>query len=364
MALCYAQTMPGVEKIAWLEIRDRLPQAQFTDYLFAKEQNGIVRFTYDGPVHDLLALRAAEDVFIQALYMPKLARGRIDLRVLAEEVAKGEALGRGVNELMRFLKLSKPPTYRVIGRLYGKHPYRRDELVSTVAAALQKRYPRWTPVADGGEVEVWANVLGAQLLVGLRVSDRNMRHRYKKQVELPAALRPSVAAALVYLTQPTADDVFLDPMAGSGTILLERRAFGPARLLLAGDVDAKRAAAAYANLQGRSRKPRHGQALAFPAVAQWDATRLPLGSGTVDKLVTNLPFGHQLGSPAELQRLYPPFFAEVARVLAANGRAVVLSSEFDLVKESVRQQPTLHIVTGYSMAILGKWGRIYIIEQQ
>ncbi len=364
MTLCYAQTMPGVEKIAWLEIRDRLPRAQFVDYLFAKEQNGIVRFEYDGPLADLLALRTVEDVFVQALHVPKLARGRRVLQDLADDVAKGEALGRGVNELMRFLKLSKPPTYRVIARLYGKHPYRRDELANTVAGGLLKRYPRWTPVPDGGQVEVWGNVLGSQLLVGLRLSDRSMRHRYKKRVELPASLRPSVAAAMVYLTQPEADDLFVDPMAGSGTILLERRAFGPVKQLLGGDVDAGRAEAAYLNLLGRSRKPRRGQQPTLPALAQWDAAQMPLGSGTVDKLVTNLPFGRQLGSAAMLRRLYPRFFAELARVLAENGRAVVLSSEFDLIKESVRQQPTLHIVTGYSIAILGKWGRIYIIAKQ
>ncbi len=367
MTLCYAQTMPGVEKIAWLEIRERLSQAQFVDYLFAKEQNGIVRFNYDGPLEDLLTLRTVEDVFVQALNLPKLTRGRRDLRVLGEEVAKGEALGRAVNGLMRFLKLSKPPTYRVIGRLYGKHPFRREELAETVAEGLRKRYPRWLPVPDAGQVEVWVNVLGSQLLLGLRLSDRTMRHRYQKRVELPVSLRPSVAAAMVYLAQPTPEELFIDPMCGSGTILLERRAFGPVRLLLGGDVAPDRAQAARLNLMGQKRKPRSRQEEMpppLPAIAQWDATRLPLADGTAHKLVTNLPFGHQLGTPEKLPGLYASFFAEVARVLHQNGRAVVLSSEFELVKESVRQQPSLHIVTGYSIAILGKWGRIYIIQRQ
>ncbi|MCZ7667870.1 MAG: hypothetical protein M5U34_12025 [Chloroflexi bacterium] len=44
----YVQTMPGLEEIAWLEIRDMLPGAKFGEYLFAKEQNGIVTFSYAG----------------------------------------------------------------------------------------------------------------------------------------------------------------------------------------------------------------------------------------------------------------------------------------------------------------------------
>jgi hypothetical protein len=44
----YAQTMPGIEEIAWLEIRDRLGKLKFAEYLFAPEQNGIVAFDYGG----------------------------------------------------------------------------------------------------------------------------------------------------------------------------------------------------------------------------------------------------------------------------------------------------------------------------
>ena len=50
------------------------------------------------------------------------------------------------------------------------------------------------------------------------------------------------------------------------------------------------------------------------------------------------------------------------RVVRPGGRIVLLSSEFDLVKETVRQRPRLRITTGYSVAVLGTWGRIYIID--
>ncbi|MCA9971137.1 MAG: hypothetical protein KC425_13020, partial [Anaerolineales bacterium] len=120
-------------------------------------------------------------------------------------------------------------------------------------------------------------------------------------------------------------------------------------------LDAERAAAARLNVLGRRRR---GPA----TIMQWDATRLPLTAGAVDKLVCNLPFGQQI--KVDPARLYPALFAEMARVLAVNGRAVILSSEYDQVKESVRRQPTLHIQTGYSMAILGRWGRIYLIQKQ
>jgi len=357
----YAQTMPGVEEIAWLEIRDRLKNAHFQRYLFAKEQNGIVVFDYSGPAPDLLRLRTTEDVFSQIAFTDDLTRLRRDLRAIGELVEKSESVGRAVNDYLRIRRFSAPPTFRVISRQYGKFEYTRKELTATLWRALKARYPRWTPVADDAQVEFWANELGSQFLLGARLSDRTMRHRFERKVELPAALRPSVAAAMVLLTEPRPDDIFLDPMAGSGTILYERMQAGPYARLLGGDIDPERVDAARKNVRGSRRKPGAGDT-SQPDIRQWDARQLPLDTASVDKVATNLPFGKQLGRDAPPARLYPAVLAELERVVRPGGRIVLLSSEFDLIKETVRQHPRLSITTGYSVAVLGVWGRIYIVD--
>ena len=353
----YAQTMPGVEEIAWLEIRDKLPKVRFGEYLFAKDQNGIVVFHYDGDPKDVLQLRTTEDVFMQVLSVNKMARGRRDLIQVTEMVQQGEAFGQAMNDFLRFRKYSKPPTFRVISRKYGKHDYRRKDFERAVLQGLERRYPRWTPVADGGQVEVWANLLGSQLLIGARLTDRTMRHRFQKMVELPASLRPSVAAAMVHLSEPNKDDVFVDPMCGSGTILLERLAAGPYRRLYGGDIDPKRVEATKKNIFQKAW-------VKGALLRQWDATELPLNTYEVDKVVTNLPFGKQIGRGQNLRKLYEGFFAELTRVLKPNGRAILFTSEYDLLKETMRQQPKLEVVRGYSIAVLGQWGRIYIVDRK
>ena len=155
----YAQTMPGVEEIAWLEIRRRLKDAHFQRYLFAKEQNGIVVFDYPGASADLLRLRTTEDVFMQIAYHDDLTRLRRDLRGIHELIATSEGFGRAVNDYLRLRRFSAPPTYRVISRQYGKFEYSRKQLTETVWRSLKQRYPRWTPVADDAQIEVWANLL-------------------------------------------------------------------------------------------------------------------------------------------------------------------------------------------------------------
>jgi len=276
-------------------------------------------------------------------------------------VEKSESVGRAVNDYLRIRRFSAPPTFRVISRQYGKFEYTRKELTATLWRALKARYPRWTPVADDAQVEFWANELGSQFLLGARLSDRTMRHRFERKVELPAALRPSVAAAMVLLTEPRPDDVFLDPMAGSGTILYERMQAGPTARLLGGDIDPERVDAARKNVRGSRRKPGAGDT-SQPDIRQWDARQLPLDTASVDKVATNLPFGKQLGRDVPPARLYPAVLAELERVVRPGGRIVLLSSEFDLIKETVRQRPRLRITTGYSVAVLGTWGRIYIVD--
>ena len=356
----YAQTMPGVEEIAWLEIRDRLKDATFLRYLFAKEQNGIVVFDYPGPAADLLRLRTTEDVFMQIAYHDDLTRLKRDLRGIHDLIATSDSFGRAVNDYLRVRRFSAPPSYRVISRQYGKFEYSRKDLTATVWRSLKQRYPRWTPVADDSQVEFWANLLGSTFLLGARLSDRTMRHRFERKVELPAALRPSVAAAMVYLTHPQPGDVFLDPMAGSGTILYERMQAGRFARLLGGDIEPERVDAARKNVRGSRKKP--GPNDLQPDIRQWDARQLPLEDASVDKVATNLPFGKQLRGSQTPAKLYPPVLAELQRVVRPGGRIVLLTSEYDLIKEEIRKLPRLTITTGYSVAVLGVWGRIYIID--
>jgi 23S rRNA G2445 N2-methylase RlmL len=160
---------------------------------------------------------------------------------------------------------------------------------------------------------------------------------------------------MVWLTHPDPTDVFVDPMCGSGTILAERMLAAPYAEVRGGDLAAQSVKATLQNLN-TPHKPFHVQA--------WDARDLPLAAASVDKLAANLPFGKQIGSPAEIRRLYPAFFRELSRVLKPGGLATVLSSEYELIKTTLRREPQLEIQTGYSIATLGQWGRLYIIKKK
>lgn len=355
----YAQTVPGAEEIAWLEIRWRLPGVKFGEYLFAKEQNGIVTFEYQGDIADVQQLEAVEDVFLLALDAPKLSRGKRDLTQIRDMVTKAESFGRAGNQLMRFRQFSRPPSYRVVSRKFGRHEYPLKELQKAVLQGMQSRYPRWAPVADGAQVELGVDLLGSHLLCGFNITDKQARKtRILRQTD-GDAIRPSLAAALVLVTEPEPDDVFLDPLCGNGRLLFTRRLLGRYGRLLGADPSPDQLEIAAENLATR----RKGRLAENIDLQPWTDTGLSLADASVDKTAAVLPDSAQVGSEQEMKKLYTAVFQEIARVLKPDGRAAILSREYDQVKASLRERPMLEIQTGYSVKAGAQWGRIYIIKR-
>src|SRR5579859_2216270 len=75
--LFYAMTMPGLETLAFSEIRAQIPDAE--QVKFAR---GIVLFRTAASPLDLLDLRTIEDLFFALVHIKGLGHGRDALRVL------------------------------------------------------------------------------------------------------------------------------------------------------------------------------------------------------------------------------------------------------------------------------------------
>jgi tRNA G10 N-methylase Trm11 len=124
----------------------------------------------------------------------------------------------------------------------------------------------------------------------------------------------------------------LDPMCGAGTIAAETIELAKARRyqtveVLAGDIDKNAVFITKENLVG----------VGPAAVTRWDARELPLAPGSVDRIVTNPPFGEQLSSPAEIPPLYTDIAREYDRVLKPGGRAVFLVSDQDTLADAIKR---------------------------
>jgi tRNA (guanine6-N2)-methyltransferase len=348
-----ASVHPGLEEICGKEIEARLAGAQVID-----SQRGWVIFVYPGDAADTLPLRTTEDVFVLLFRTTTLPPERKRALALLTHVGRNSRYwDQAWSQVRQTRRPVKRVTFRVIAQMTGRHPFRRQEVRDAVLTGVQMRWPGWKPVADDAHLEVWSPVIDNWAAIALRLSDRKMRHRTYKEEHRPASLRPTLAAAMVALSRPRHDDRFCDPMCGTGTILAERALYGPSQRLLGGDIDPDALDAAGVNLAqvGETR----GQRI----LHLWDAGALPLRTASLDAVVTNLPFGKQIGSQPANVALYERFLQELARTLRPGGRAVLLTSEKELMHDLMRRHTHLHREREVLVGVLGQAARIYVLRK-
>jgi 23S rRNA G2445 N2-methylase RlmL len=318
--------IPGLESIASDEIQQDLGGE------VRKTGPGLVVFRVPAIDASVLHLRTVEDVFLLAWGTDQLTYRAEDL----ERIRRWTAREVDWDRLLRLHHAVRPkpkgkPTYRLVAQMTGTHGYRRIDARDALARGLDGKLPAsWRHAEENAAVEIWLTIQGATAYCGMRLSDRTMRHRTYKMEHIAASLRPTLAAALVRLADIKPNQVVLDPMCGAGTILAEVLDAARSRSLplqvWGGDLDAAALRAAGPNLR------RLGHAL----LTRWDAARLPLPDQSVDRLISNPPFGKQLGRPEDIGRLYQRMARAYDRVLRPFARAVLLVGDFGLLREAAQ----------------------------
>lgn len=222
----------------------------------------------------------------------------------------------------------------------GEHGFRvaeasvaiREELVVTIATATgwQHQPGNWALnlVSDD---DGWAAQIGP-----LHWSRRNGRLE-----RLPWSTPAALADVLVRMAKIRTGHRVLDPCCGSGTLLVAAGLAG-ASTLWGVDRDPEAVAVANRNL---------GTLRLAATITVGDAEELASMSfgGQFDRVIGNLPFGKQVGSHRDNERLYPALLAGIAEQLAPDGRAVLLTEDKRLFTDSVQRTRGLKIIkqTGF-----------------
>ena len=320
----YATVQPGLEPLAADEINRELGGQ------VKKVERGFVVFKLDAITPKLLQLRTTEDVFL-------LCWGSDGLSHRADDLAKFRKWTATKPDWPTLFKIhhalrpktSGKPTFHLVCQREGEHGFRRVDALDALADGLAGKIPHgWRPGDENAWLEIWLTIRGETAVCGLRLSDRTMRHRTYKDDHVLASLRPTVAGGMIRLAGIGPGMTVLDPMCGAGTILAEaievakRRGHGERVTVLGGDSDPNAMFVTGQNL--RTVGPAH--------LARWDARRLPLAAESVDRVVSNPPFGKQLESSDEIPPLYAACAREWDRVTRPAGRGVFIVMEQDALE--------------------------------
>jgi 23S rRNA G2445 N2-methylase RlmL len=352
----YLTVFNGLNEIARDELTHKFDDLRVETIHKGREHSLLVVRFPDDPV-ELQKVRIAEDIFY-LLDVITLDRSKDDLSRIKEKVLQSHYLERGlrVHRLFR-QKIRKGRTaFRVVAQATHKYGYRRVDAQKVVEKAIANRYnQKWKLVEDNPDIEFWLHLIGNKAILGIRLSTARMRQRAYKKVSLPGSLRPTIAFGMVWLSGIQPNDIFLDPMCGSGTILIERAESGAYKQLLGGDSNPQAIEATQVNI-GDKYKP--------ISVQLWDAAQLPLADMSVNKICCNLPFGKLIGTPTSIKKLYHSFLKEAERVLKPRGTMVLLSSQNTAVEQSLADTPLLTCVTMHrNVDVLGQNATIFVIHK-
>ena len=94
-----------------------------------------------------------------------------------------------------------------------------------------------------------------------------------------------------------------------------------------------------------------------------DVRKLPIESESIDKIVTNMPFGHQMSDPISLPDLYRSAFTEFARVTRPGGRAVLLVSDAGNWRETLAGQSAWIVRRKIEIDLLGQKPMLLVLDR-
>jgi tRNA (guanine6-N2)-methyltransferase len=363
----FARVSAGLEQVAAGDLESRLG-ARLLGFGHRR-----VDFEYAGAPQALLDLRSVDDVYVLVARLTRLDHTRVTLDRLTQKVALLD-FEPALAAIAAARELPEYPKYRVTASHLGKRNYSRYDVEGAIERALTPRLP-WRFVlnaADEPEPDLDLRVLLEDdwALLGLRLGAVPLHRRPYKIASRTGSLKAPVAYCLNLLAGLAPGQVVLDPACGAGTILAEAIELAPGGVLIGGDVDAAAIELARANLAGLGVLARELGAAGDPRAVEpgvllygGDARDVPLPDGSIDVVVSNLPWGQQVAADADLGALYAGALGSIARVIVPAGRAVLLSDQDDRMRAALAAHPRLRVTRTLQISLFGRHPTIYVIDK-
>ena len=274
-------------------------------------------FVTNHPWEELLKLRSIDNLYLHIAWL-KIGQYKADLPHLASKIAN-----LNFPEFPLITRAKSNPRVIVNASRSGHHTFSRFDAAAAALEGLADGHGYAPGTKDDHDLHFRLDIMGQDGLFSLKLTSAEFRFRGYRQFS-QAALRPPVAHALVWLSEPKDDDIFLDPFCGSGTIPIERAAY-PAASITGGDISPEAVETA------RQNAPEEVE------IRLLDACNLEdIQSSSVTSIVSNLPWGKQIGNDEDIEALYRKFLAETNRVLAPSGRAILLTDRHEELTKACR----------------------------
>lgn len=316
-----------------------------------------LRFRVPQLTTELLSIGSVDDLFIPWGTICNIDHTRASLNTLKVGIS---AIGmvEALTQVRRFRQPSQE--FDVVASYLGRHNYSRCDIEDAVGPALAR-------VINGTYVSRRAGPMPRTTLsfrihisertaqLSVRLAEFPLHRRAYKVGSQRGTLHPPLAYCMAMIAGVSDDTRLLDPFCGVGTILIESSRVAPYASLLGTDIDAK--AIRMARLNAASAKCK-------AEFIRMDAGELALPSNSMERIISNMPWGRTVAASGTLRSTFSPFWSELDRVLTADGRAVVLM-EHDIKdnKTDVCQPDNFRRVLQIRLRLFGRWATLVVLSR-
>ncbi len=279
-----------------------------------------ISVSYAGSLSRLCELQTVDDAFLDLDTWTGIGPHRKTLGLLRDLSSRLDLLA-AAEICARLRDIPNAPAFSVTTSFVGKRNYCAGEIKRALSEGIT--VPRdWRYTNDDGAADLNVRVFIERdtAYIGLRLARKPLHERQYKKAHQAGSLKPPVAAAMLRMVGIVPGQRLLDPCCGAGTILAEAGNCGIA--VCGGDIDRSSISAARMNLR---------DAGAAASINLWDARALPISEGSIDRIVSNLPWGRQVTINGSLAHFYHGVCAEMRRILAPGARIALLTNVPELV---------------------------------
>ena len=294
---------------------------------FIGKRHDFLIFRFPGGPEALMDLRSAENAFALSGHFEGVpVSGNKGLARLREVISASD-FAQALHALTRCRQIPElsNPDYGITLQVQGHHNFSLDDVRDLLRECLGAKSSLGS-YSSTCEVTVRLQIIRDRGFLGVQLPQKTMRNRPYKLLTRPGSLDPTVAFCLAHLAAPCAKDTLLDPMCGAGTIPIEAAIAFDLEKILCGDRDREAAQVTQQNARA---------ARVELDIGCWDALHLPFMDGSIDKVVTNLPYGKDipLQNP---DRFVRQLLRELGRLVRPGGRVVLISRHGPLILKHLK----------------------------
>jgi len=209
----------------------------------------------------------------------------------------------------------------------------------------------------GNDLNIRFDLIGNFGYVGIQLTKESLYKRFKKVFHHHAAIKATLAYGMIRLAEVKENETFLDPMCGSGTIVLEAASLFREKIkIFASDL--------YPEIVEKAKENAKVNGLEnFIEFKVADATKLEEFYSNIDKIVVNPPYGVKVGRRKDLKAFYWKFLESSSKVLNNNGRIVLITLRADMFRIIVQRSKLYKIVHERVVESGGIFPHIFVMEK-